>query len=113
MAGNKNVNPDKSGKVTYNANILKGIVALAVSEVAGVAIKKGKKDKLNLMKIVFDGDTVNIDITVDAIYGYNVPDIAFNIQQSIKYNVESMSKYKVDSVDVHFNGVIFDDKNID
>ena len=110
MATYKHNQCDKKGKVTYNTGIVKGIVMLAVSDVSGVAIKKGKKDKLNLTKITFDGDRVNIDVTVDVLYGYNVPDVAFNIQESVKHNIESMSKYKVDSVDVHVQGVVFDDK---
>ncbi len=113
MTVNKSNNTIKKGKVTYNANILKGIVALAVSEVAGVAIKKGKKDNYGQLKFDFENDVVNIDITVDVVYGYNVPDVAFNIQQSVKHNVESMSKYKVNSIDVHINSVIFEDKNVD
>ena len=111
MAIYKNNNSEKKGKVTYNSGIIKGIVALAVSEVSGVSLKKGKKDKLNLLKITFVEETVSIDITVDVMYGYNVPDIAFNIQQSIKHNIESMSKYKVDKVDVHISGVIFNENN--
>lgn len=111
MAIYKNNNSQKKGKVTYNSGIIKGIVALAVSEVSGVSLKKGKKDKLNLLKITFVEETVSIDITVDVMYGYNVPDIAFNIQQSIKHNIESMSKYKVDKVDVHISGVIFNENN--
>ena len=69
---------------------------------------------VKLLKIDFqDEETINIDVTVDVVYGYNVPDIAFEIQQSIKHNIESMSKYKVDSVDVHFSGVIFNENSID
>ena len=113
MAIYKQVNPEKKGKVTYNTGIVKGIVALAVSEVSGVALKKGKKDKLNLLKVDFNEDTLNIELTIDVIYGYNVPDVAFNVQQSVKHNVESMSKYKVDTVDVFVSGVIFDENSID
>lgn len=108
MAVYKRNNSQRKGKVTYNASIVKGIVVLAVSEVAGVAIRKGKKDKLNLIKITFNGDVVSVAVTVDVYYGFNVPDVAFNIQQSVKHNIEAMSKYKVDLVDVFVNGVIFD-----
>ena len=96
------------GKVTYNAGIVKGIVVLAVSEVTGVSLKNGgKKDKLDLIKIEFNGDVVAVDVTVEIMYGLNVPDVAFEIQESVKHNVEAMSKYKVSSVDVHFEGVYF------
>ena len=45
-------------------------------------------------------------------YGYNVPSLAFRIQQSIKHNVESMTKYKVDKVDVHIQDVNFPENAI-
>lgn len=113
MAIYKQNNSEKKGKITYNAGIVKGIVVLAVSDVAGVALESENKDKLSLTKITFNEDYVSIDITVDIIYGYNVPDVVFNIQQNVKHNLESMSRYKVESVDVHVDGVVFDGKHID
>lgn len=110
MAIYKRSGESKKGKVTYNTSIVKGIVILAVSDVQGVALKKSSKDKLNMSKITFNGDVVNVDVMVDIMYGYNVPDVAFNIQQSVKQNIESMSKYKVESVDVHVCGVVFEGK---
>lgn len=113
MAVYKRDNSERKGKVTYNSGIVKGIVALAVSEVAGVALNTGKKEKSSLIKINFNEDVMNIELTIDIIYGYNVPDVAYNVQQCVKHNVESMSKYKVDSVDVFVNGVVFDGNHID
>lgn len=99
-----------SGKVTYNAGIVKGIVVLAVSDVNGVSLKKSSKnDRLDFIKIVFNGDVVSVDVTVDIYFGHNVSDVAFDIQDSIKHNVESMSRYKVNSVDVHIANVIFNE----
>lgn len=100
---------DGTGKVIYNDGIVKGIVVLAVSEVQGVLLKNGKKDKLDLIKIDFDGDNVTVDVTVDVIFGNNVPDIAFDVQESVKHNVEAMSRYKVNSVNVHVDSVVFQD----
>ena len=110
MAIYKRGNSEGKGKVSYNAGIVKGIVVLAVSDVQGVALKKSNKDNLNLVKLNFNEDVVSIDVTVEILYGYNVPDVAFNIQQSIKNSLESMSKYKVDSVDVHVSGVVFSEE---
>ena len=113
MAIYKRNNSERKGKVTYNTGIVKGIVALAISEVAGVALKTGKQDKVNLIKVNFNEDVLNIELAIDVIYGYNVPDVAYEIQQSVKRNVESMSKYKVNTVDVHFEGVSFPSEIID
>lgn len=98
-----------SGKVVYNSSIVRGIVVLAVSDVEGVAVpdeKGGKKGKDDV-KLVFVDKTVDVDVNVSVSYGYNIPDVAYNIQQSIKYNVETMSDYKVGKIDVHVVDVIF------
>ena len=114
MSNNKTTYVERNGKVTYNASIVKGIVALAVGDVSGVSLRKlGKNEGFDLIKLSFNGDDVDVDVSVDIEYGYNVPDVAYEIQQSIKHNVESMSKYKVQSVDVHFEGVSFSDEVID
>lgn len=111
MAGLKKVlEPERKGKVTYNAGIVNGIVVLAVSEVQGVTLKKlGKKDKSDLIKIDFNGDVVSVDVTVDVLYGHNIPDVAFEIQDSVKRTVESMSRFKVGSVNVHVDSVYFEE----
>lgn len=94
----------QKGKVSYNSGIVSGIVALAVSEVEGVSLlnTKNKGIKLN-----FDKQGILADIGVKVEYGYNVPSLAFRIQQSIKHNVESMTNYKVAKVDVHIQDVDF------
>lgn len=94
----------QKGKVSYNSGIVTGIVALAISEVEGVSLlsTKNKGIKLN-----FDKQGIIADIGVKVDYGYNVPSLAFKIQQSIKNNVESMTNYKVAKVDVHVQDVEF------
>lgn len=109
MAVYKRGNSERKGKVTYNVGIVKGIVVLAVEDVQGVA---HNKEKLNLTKVAFNEDVVVIDITVDVLYGYSVPDVAFDIQQCVRHNVESMSKYKVDKVNVHVSSVTFEDSHL-
>lgn len=96
----------QKGKITYNSNIVIGIVALAIGEVEGVSLlnTKNKGIKLN-----FDKTGISADIGVKVNYGYNVPSLAFRIQQSIKHNVESMTKYKVVKVNVHVQDVDFQD----
>ena len=100
------------GKVTYNESVVKGIVILAVSEVQGVLLKKsGADDRLDFIKVEFNGDNVVIDISVEVKFGFNIPDVAFDIQETIKHNIEAMSKYKVSSVNVHFEDVKFEELN--
>ena len=106
---------ESNGKISYNTGIVKGIVSLAVSEVAGAIISnKGKKPtKFNdAIKLKFEDDGICVDVSVNVLTGYNVPDVAFNIQQNIKQSVESMSEYKISAVNVNVTSVIFAEEEI-
>lgn len=94
----------QKGKITYNSNIVSGIVALAINEVDGVYLLNNKNKGI---KLNFDKEGIFADISVKVDCGYNVPSLAFKIQQSIKHNVESMTNYKVAKVDVHIQDVNF------
>ena len=104
MATIKSNAEDKSGKVVYNAGIVKGIVALAVNEVKGTLPLTGNKGGITLF---LEKDGVYADVSVVVEYGYNVPELAYRIQQSVKQNVENMTRYKVVKVDVHIEDVVF------
>ena len=106
MPTNKSNAEDKSGKVVYNAGIVKGIVALAVNEVKGTLPISNNKGSITLF---LEKDGVYADISVVVEYGYNVPELAYRIQQSVKQNVENMTRYKVAKIDVHIQDVVFDD----
>lgn len=97
-------NSTQKGKISYNSGIVSGIVALAISEVEGVRLLPAKNKSI---KLTFDKQGITADISVKVDYGYNVPSLAFRIQQSIKHNVESMTNYKVAKVDVHVQDVDF------
>lgn len=104
---NVRLNPeDKDGKVVYNAGIVRGIVALAINEVEGAQPLSGKKRGISLY---IEKDGIYADVSVIVNYGYNVPELAYRIQQSIRQNVENMTNYKVAKVDVHVEDVVFDD----
>ncbi len=99
----------QSGKVVYNAGIVQGIVALAISEVDGTVTLPGKRNGISLY---LEKDGIYADVSVVVKYGYNVPELAYRIQQSIKNNVENMTKYKVAKVDVHIMDVVFEEETV-
>ena len=99
-------NNKQSGKIVYNTGIVQNIVALAVAEVEGVIPTEGKKDGVSLY---LEKDGVYVDISVVVKYGYNVPDLAYRIQQTVKQSVENMTHFKVAEVDVLIQDVIFCD----
>lgn len=116
MADIKKISNGGRGKTFYNAGIVRGIVSIAVSEVPGVAISsKSKKTSkfADAIKLKFNDDGICVDVNINVFAGYNVPDIAFNIQQSIKESVESMSEYKIDSINVHVVSVVASESEVD
>ena len=101
-----NPNDKQNGKVVYNAGIVNGIVALAVEEVEGTVLISGKRRGISLF---IEKDGIYADVSVIVKYGYNVPELAYRIQQSVKQNVENMTRYRVAKVDVHIQDVVFSD----
>lgn len=97
----------QSGKTVYNAGIVKGIVSIAVSEVEGTLPLPNNKNGITLF---LEKDGIYADISVVVEYGYDVPELAYRIQQSVKQSVESMTKYKVAKVDVHIEDVVFTER---
>ncbi len=99
-----NPNNGQKGKITYNADIVSGIVLLSLEEMEGIELvpSKGKGIKLH-----FEKEGVFADVSVIAHYGYSVPELAFHIQQKITQMVESMTRYKIAKVDVHVQSVVF------
>ena len=100
-----NTNDDKSGKVIYNSGIVHNIVVLAIGEVEGATPLPGKKNGISLF---IEKDGIYADVSVVVKYGYNVPELAYRIQQSVKQSVENMTRYKVAEVNVHICDVTFD-----
>ncbi len=98
-------NEKEKGTVVYNVGILRNIVMLAVAEVEGtVPSDKNKKSGISLY---IEKDGVYVDVSVAVQYGYNVPELAYRIQQSVKQSVENMTHFKVAEVDVHILDVVF------
>ncbi len=95
-----------NGKTVYNAGIVQNIVALAVAEVEGTVSVPEKKNGISLY-IEKDGGYADVSVVVK--YGYNIPELAYRIQQSVKQSVENMTRYKVAQVDVHIQDVVFCD----
>lgn len=98
-------NDKENGKTVYNPGIIQNIVELAVAEVEGTLPNPNKKNGISLF---VEKDGVYADVSVVVRYGYNVPELAYRVQQSIKENVENMTHFKVVKVDVHVQDVVFE-----
>lgn len=95
----------QNGKTVYNAGIIEDIVALAVAEVEGTLPSQSKRNGISLY---LEKDGVYADVSVVVKYGYNIPELAYRIQQSVKQSVENMTRFRVAEVDVHIQDVVFE-----
>ncbi len=98
-------NPNgQKGRISYNADIVSGIVVLSLQETEGIELVPSKSKGI---KICFEKEGIFADVSVIAHYGYNVPELAYSIQQTVKQMVESMTKFKIAKIDVHVQSVVF------
>ena len=97
-------NNKQSGKTVYTSAIVQNIVEIAVAEVEGAMPIQDKKKGVSLYIL---GDSIYVRVSVAVKAGYNVPDLAYHIQKSVKQSVENMTRYKIAEVDVHVADVIF------
>ena len=100
-------NNKENGKVVYSKGILRDIISNAVAEVEGTA--QNTVGKKNGISFFVEKDGVYVDVSVSVKYGYNVPELAYRIQQSVKQSIENMTSFKVAEVDVHVLDVNFDE----
>lgn len=105
-----NSKENQNGKVVYNTGIVRNIVALAVSEVEGAM---PLQESQNGISLYLEKEGIYVSVSVKVKYGYNVPELAYRIQQSIKQSVENMTHYKVSEVDVHIRDVLFPEDQVE
>lgn len=111
---------NNKGKVTCNKNILLSIIDLATKEIAGVSslcdnfgggIKKFfSTNYTNGVKIEYANNGVVIDVFINVLYGYSVPEIAYKVQENIKNSISAMLDVKIASINVHVQNVDFSEK---
>ncbi len=96
-------NGDQKGDITYNTNIVSGIVAIAVGEVQGAYLPNTKNKGIKLTFDKKQGIIADISVKVDSCE--NITKLAYKIQQAIKHNVEAMTNYKVSTINVNIMDV--------
>ncbi len=100
------------GKVSFSADVLDGIVLLAMREVEDVELVNPSISSLNssAIKIKRNGNNVYIDVAVKIHFTQSISEAAFKIQEAIRHNIEAMTDYHVDAVNVIVKDVGFSDK---
>lgn len=111
---------DKSdGTVRISEEVIAQIATQALLKVSGVQpaspglvanLRLGKKTSGGVRISVEEGDmpSVTVDAYITTKYGLRIPDIAWDVQESIKKTLEQFTGYAVKAVNVYVQGVFFE-----
>ena len=102
---------NRKGAVQISDEVISVIAATAAQEVDGVAKlvtqtnlmdKFSKKNSGRAKGVVIDigDDTVNVNVSITALYNCKVREVAQNVQENIKNAIETMTGLKVGNVSV-------------
>lgn len=104
----------KSNTEVY-AEIIADIASRAAAEIEGAELLGKNPDKLRIIKdndvhaYVKSDNTVDIDIYLNILYGYNIPDTVCKVQIAIKKAIEKETCYTVGEVNVSVASIIVDE----
>lgn len=109
---------DELGNIHISEDVLAVIASAAALEVDGVSsLASSGKDIVELLgmksstrgvRVLVEGDRVQIEVTIVIKYGYTIVDVAKAVQDAVSTNVESMSGLTLYGVNVVVGGVAFE-----
>lgn len=71
----------------------------------------GKVPDSKGVRVNQNDDEIVIDLYIIVRYGVKIPSVAWNIQENVKREVEEFCGLKVTFVNIHVQGIHFDEKN--
>ncbi|MDW7728842.1 MAG: Asp23/Gls24 family envelope stress response protein [Bacillota bacterium] len=89
------------------ASEIKGVSSMSGGIGGGIAEVLGRRNLSKGVKVDVGAEDAKIDIFIIVEYGERIPDVSWNIQESVKKAVETMTGLKVTYVNVHVQGVQF------
>ena len=109
-----------AGKIHISEDVITELARQALSMVNGIQpASSGIASKLGLGRKVTEGIKVYMEdgdepgISVDSFlmvkYGLRIPDLAWDVQETVKKELERMTGYSVNHVNVYVQGIYFDE----
>lgn len=107
---------NEAGAVKIASEVVTVIASMAAMEVKGVAgmsggftddivEKFGVKSSNKGIKVQVGETETSIDLFLNVEYGVKIPDVAWEVQQSVKKAVETMTGLRVVEVNIHIQGI--------
>jgi uncharacterized alkaline shock family protein YloU len=84
-----------------------GVSAMSGGLAGGIAERLGRKNLAKGVKVEVGEREAAVDLYLIVDYGVRIPDVAIQVQNSVKRAVETMTGLKVVEVNVHVQGVAF------
>lgn len=110
----------KDGLVVSD-DVIAVTAAMTAARVRGVASLQGgitdsftknilkMKNVTQGVKISREEDSLVIDIFLNVYYGYRIPEVAWEIQETIRREVKNLTGEEAGAVNIHVQGVVFDE----
>lgn len=107
------------GNIKISVDVVATIAGIATTQTSGVAGMYGsfaggiaemlgaKKNPSKGVKVEMGEGKAGIDLYIVVDYGVRIPELAWEIQESVKNNVETMTGLDVERVNIHIEGVSF------
>ncbi len=117
MVLDENTEEQDAGSVRISEEVVSTVASLAAVGIEGVSSMNGtiagglvelfgvKKNTSKGIKVEIDGNNVTIDIHISVIYGYKIPEVAWQIQEKVKASVEEFTGLNVEKVNIHVDGI--------
>lgn len=97
------------------ATKVEGMAGMSGGIADGIAEKLGGKKNLSRgVKVeTSDNNNVTIDIYIIVYAGYRIPQVVSKIQETVKENVDFTTGLNVNAINVHVQGIIFPEEEIE
>ncbi len=108
------------GALKIASDVIATIAAQALTEIKGISLateagdnfvdKLVKKATAKGIRIYFDEETkkADIDVHISILYGLNISEVSWKVQEAVKKNIEMMTDVSVNLVNVFVDGVILE-----
>lgn len=110
---------EASGSVRISNEVVGAIASTAATEIEGVADRgaagsglAGFLGKNRGVKVEVGEREAAVDLYLVMKYGHFLPDVAAAVQENVKKAIESMTGLRVVEVNVHIQGVQFEEEGV-
>ena len=84
---------------------VRGVAGMSGGFAGGIAEVFGRRNLSKGVKVVTKNESTTVDLYVVVKYGYRIPNLAYEIQETVKSTIESLSGIVVDAVNIHIQGI--------